>query len=147
MGTLFRCCLETSRPGPRNDNNVSISVQAFFTLFVSLTTMLPTLAAFSIRIKPQHLKAKFHYASWFEAGSKLVADRFEAKFHYAIWFEAGSKMVADRFRQEPDNVMEFGFNNNWSKYFDIRPHRRRIRTSQSYLLGIANVHLHRIMLP
>jgi len=23
-------------------------------------------------------KAKFHYASWFEAGSKLVADRFEA---------------------------------------------------------------------
>jgi len=24
------------------------------------------------------LKAKFHYASWFEAGSKLVADRFEA---------------------------------------------------------------------
>ena len=28
--------------------------------------------------------------------SKLVADRFEAKFHYAIWFEAGSKLVADR---------------------------------------------------
>ena len=24
------------------------------------------------------LKAKFHYAIWFEAGSKLVADRFEA---------------------------------------------------------------------
>jgi len=24
------------------------------------------------------IKAKFHYASWFEAGSKLVADRFEA---------------------------------------------------------------------
>jgi len=23
------------------------------------------------------VKAKFHYASWFEAGSKLVADRFE----------------------------------------------------------------------
>jgi len=23
-------------------------------------------------------KANFHYASWFEAGSKLVADRFEA---------------------------------------------------------------------
>jgi len=23
-------------------------------------------------------KAKFHYTSWFEAGSKLVADRFEA---------------------------------------------------------------------
>jgi len=27
--------------------------------------------------------------------SKLVADRFKAKFHYAIWFEAGSKLVAD----------------------------------------------------
>jgi len=24
------------------------------------------------------LKAKFHYATWFEAGWKLVADRFEA---------------------------------------------------------------------
>jgi len=23
------------------------------------------------------VKAKFHYAIWFEAGSKLVADRFE----------------------------------------------------------------------
>jgi len=31
------------------------------------------------------------------SGSKLVADRFEAKFHYryATWFEAGSKLVAD----------------------------------------------------
>jgi len=27
---------------------------------------------------PEAVKAKFHYASWFEAGSKLVADRFEA---------------------------------------------------------------------
>ena len=32
----------------------------------------------------------------YEAGSKLVADRFKAKFHYASWFEAGSKLVADR---------------------------------------------------
>jgi len=24
------------------------------------------------------VKAKFHYAIWFEGGSKLVADRFEA---------------------------------------------------------------------
>jgi len=32
------------------------------------------------------VKAKFHYAGWFGAGSisKLVADRFEAKFHYAM---------------------------------------------------------------
>jgi len=28
----------------------------------------------------------------------MVADRLEAKFHYAIWFEAGSKLVADRFQ-------------------------------------------------
>jgi len=26
----------------------------------------------------QKVKAKFHYAIWFEADSKLVADRFEA---------------------------------------------------------------------
>jgi len=66
------------------------------------------------------LKAQFHYASWFEAcskltsneaGSKLVADRFEAKFHYAIWFEAGSKLVADQLRTcfELASIMEFGF--------------------------------------
>ena len=39
------------------------------------------------------VKAKFHYDSWFEAGSKLVADRFEAKFHYAIWFEPASNQL------------------------------------------------------
>jgi len=27
------------------------------------------------------VKAKFHYASWLEAGSKLVADQLAAKFH------------------------------------------------------------------
>jgi len=37
------------------------------------------------------VKAKFHYAIWFEAGSKLLAERFEAKFHYAIWSQTGSK--------------------------------------------------------
>jgi len=26
---------------------------------------------------------------------KAGRSRFEAKFHYAIWFEAGSKLVAD----------------------------------------------------
>jgi len=34
------------------------------------------------------LKAKFHYASWFEAGWRQV----RAKFHYTSWFEAGSKL-------------------------------------------------------
>ena len=48
------------------------------------------------------LKAKFRYASWFEAGSKLVADRF-----VAVWFEP----VCDQLRTsfEPASVMEFGF--------------------------------------
>jgi len=36
---------------------------------------------------PQTVKAKFHYASWFGAGSELVRSWFNAKFHYAIWFE------------------------------------------------------------
>jgi len=32
----------------------------------------------------QAVKAKFHYTSWFGAGSELVRSWFEAKFHYAI---------------------------------------------------------------
>jgi len=46
-------------------------------------------------------KAKFHYAIWFEAGSKLVADRFEAGRRQA------SNMSATIF--EPASVMESGF--------------------------------------
>jgi len=60
------------------------------------------------------VKAKFHYARWFEAGSKLVVDRFEAKFHYAMWFEPASNQL--RTSSEPARVMEFGFN---SLYADI----------------------------
>jgi len=35
----------------------------------------------------------------------------KAKFHYASWFEAGLKLVADQLRTsfEPTRVMEFGF--------------------------------------
>ena len=50
------------------------------------------------------LNAKFHYASWFEAGSKLVADRFEAKFHYAIWFEPVSNQIRTSFRPAPNQL-------------------------------------------
>jgi len=54
------------------------------------------------------LRVKFHYASWFEACSKLVADRFEAKLYYAIWFERPAwNLSATSF--EPASVMEFGF--------------------------------------
>ena len=44
------------------------------------------------------LKAKFHYASWFGAGSEPVRS----------WCGAGSKLVRSWF--DPDSVMEFGFN-------------------------------------
>jgi len=47
------------------------------------------------------VKAKFYYASRFEGGSKLVADRFEAKFHYAIWFEPASNQL--RISSEPED--------------------------------------------
>ena len=56
------------------------------------------------------VKAKFHYASWFGAGSELKfglsssllaaklarASRFAATFHHASWFGAGSKLVRIR---------------------------------------------------
>jgi len=33
----------------------------------------------------QMIKAKFHYASWFEAGSKLVADKLRTRQRNGIW--------------------------------------------------------------
>jgi len=44
---------------------------------------------------------------WSRSGSCV-----KAKFHYASWFEAGSKLVADQLRTsfEPASVMEFDFN-------------------------------------
>ena len=52
------------------------------------------------------VKAKFHYASLFGAGLKLV----RAKFHYTSWFGAGSEPVRSRFGagSELDSIMEFG---------------------------------------
>jgi len=57
----------------------------------------PTPPGFNRHSRPR-LTAKFHYASWFGAGSKLVAERFEAKFHYAIWFEAGRRPASNQLR-------------------------------------------------
>jgi len=51
------------------------------------------------------IKAKFHYASWFEADSKLVADRFEAGRRQATNLSVISF--------EPASVMEFGFSGEW----------------------------------
>jgi len=72
----------------------------------------------ALRFDINHLvKAKFHYASWFEAGSKLVVDRFEAGRRpasklFATSFEPDvcSLAVLDpRVGFEADSVMEFGF--------------------------------------
>jgi len=41
------------------------------------------------------IKAKFHYAIWFEAGSRLVADRLEAGSNLsATSFEPASNQIA-----------------------------------------------------
>ena len=50
------------------------------------------------------VKAKFHYASCFEAASKLVADRFEAGRR------PSSNLSAISFKRA--SVMKFGFNFN-----------------------------------
>jgi len=69
-------------------------------------------------LRRRTVKAKFHYASWFEAGLKLVADSFEP--------------VCDQLRTsfEPASVMEFGFNSmrgSWSevRYMNVIESRRR----------------------
>ena len=50
------------------------------------------------------LKAKFHYAIWFEAGSRQVRS----------WSATSFEPVCDQLRTsfEPDSVMEFGFYHN-----------------------------------
>jgi len=62
-----------------------------------VSTTEPPYTVLLILTTQQFVKAKFHYASWFEAGSKLVAD--------------GLEPVCDQLRTnfEPDRVMEFGF--------------------------------------
>ena len=49
----------------------------------------------------QEIKAKFHYASWFEAGRRQVRS----------WSATSFKPVCDQLRTscEPDSVMKFGF--------------------------------------
>jgi len=78
----------------------------------------------------------FHYAIWFETGSKLVADRFDAgrgpasSCHFAVSKlddrpNFSSLQVCDQLRTslEPDSVMEFGLNQPFvfrnSKYHNI----------------------------
>jgi len=65
-----------------------------------------------IREYPRQLvKAKFHYASWFEAGSKLMRSRFEA----------GSKLVGDQLRTKDRNGI-------WLRTC-LRPASNQLRTS------------------
>ena len=64
------------------------------------------------------VKAKFHCASWFKAGSKLVANRFQAKFHYAIWFEPASNQL------RTTSVIKFGFKALCGTQHTARSNRR-----------------------
>ena len=70
------------------------------------------------------VKAKFHYviqlASWFEAGSKLVAARQVRR-----WFEVGRRQVRSWFEPvcDQDSVMEF----------DFEPVCDQLRAGSSYL--------------
>jgi len=54
------------------------------------------------------LKAKFHYASWFGAGSKLVQRWFKPDSVMEFGFEPVCDHLQTSF--EPASVMEFGFN-------------------------------------
>ena len=53
-------------------------------------------------------KAKFHYASWFGAGSKLVRSLFEPDTVMEFGFDPASNELITS--SEPASVMEFGFN-------------------------------------
>jgi len=77
--------LTTTKPNPNHND-------PYLTL-LTLTLIILTLTLLTNRT----LKAKFHYASWFEAGLKLVRS----------WFEAGSNQLRTNF--EPASVMEFSF--------------------------------------
>jgi len=52
------------------------------------------------------LKAKFHYASWFGAGSKLVRSQIPLRYLVRTSFEPASNQL--RTSSEPDSVMGFG---------------------------------------
>jgi len=56
-------------------------------------------------------KAKFHYASWFEAGSKHVRSWSPTSFEADSVMEFGFEHVCDQLRIsfEAASVMEFGF--------------------------------------
>jgi len=76
-------------------------------------------------------------------GSLIRRAAVKARFHYASWFEAGSKLVGDQLRTsfEPANVMEFGFNEMYlrsvcqvcSRY---RPRSRSITANCSAFLAL-----------
>jgi len=73
------------------------TIRVYFVYTLCFAKKLDQFNFFTITVK-----VKFHYASWFEAGSKPVADRFEAGRRPA------SNLFATSF--EPASVMEFGFN-------------------------------------
>jgi len=58
------------------------------------------------------IKAKFHYAIWFEAGSRLVRSRSPTSFEPDSVMEFDFEPVCDQLRTsfEAASIMEFGFN-------------------------------------
>ena len=52
------------------------------------------------------VKAKFHYASWFDAGRRQVQSQIPLRYLVRSWLQTGSNLSATSF--EPDSVMEFG---------------------------------------
>ena len=93
------------RPVPRDARRVSGVRQQLEQELPQLDLSASCASTFQPRAT-HAVKAEFHCASRFEAGSKLVADRFGAKFHNAIWFEPASNQLQTS--SEPDSVMEFG---------------------------------------
>jgi len=57
-----------------------LSLRCFYIAFLVTERVSQPLAT----VKPCAVKTKFHYASWFEAGSELVRSWFELKFGLAF---------------------------------------------------------------
>ena len=59
------------------------------------------------RSSTELFKAKFHYASWFEAGRRQVRSQIPLRYLVRSCFEAGHRRASNL--QRPTSVMEFDF--------------------------------------
>jgi len=72
---------------------------------MAVSTILPRLPVISVH--PPAFVFKLQRANAANIAKKPDARLLKAKFHYASWFGAGSELVRSWF--ESDSVMEFGF--------------------------------------